>query len=224
MCSKKKNQNGFVYMPPQESLNFLYHDEHILVLSKPSGLLSVPGKRADHQDCMEKRAQEYFPAARIVHRLDMATSGVMVMAMTGPAHRNLGLQFERRKVRKVYVARIWGCLEKDRGAVDLPLICDWPNRPKQKVDWQKGKPAHTEWVVIGRDDNSTRVRLYPLTGRSHQLRVHMLALGHPVLGDDFYAPPDALAAADRLQLHAECLSFYHPASGEALSFTVPCPF
>ena len=217
---------NFVYQPPsaEEGLVILHKDDDVLVLSKPAGLLSVPGKAVDHADCLESRVREAFPQARIVHRLDMATSGIMVLAMTAEAHRHLGLQFERRKTKKSYVARIWGHPEKDKGTVDLPLICDWPNRPKQKVDFENGKQAVTEWEIIKREEQESRVRLYPLTGRSHQLRVHMLSLGHPILGDDFYAPPEALSAADRLQLHAESLSFHHPADGVVRSFTDPCPF
>lgn len=223
MASNKADE--FSYKPLQEPyLTVLHQDDDILVLSKPSGLLSVPGKAEDHADCLEMRAQEQFPQAKTIHRLDMATSGVMVMALNHEAHRNLGLQFERRKTCKIYVARIWGYLEEDRGRVDLPLICDWPNRPRQKVDFENGKSSQTDWEVIEREEKATRVRLYPLTGRSHQLRVHMLALGCPILGDDFYAHPEALAAADRLQLHAESLTIYHPFDGAPCTFTDPCPF
>ncbi|MEJ8473080.1 RluA family pseudouridine synthase [Roseibium algae] len=215
----------FVYDPPQEPfLEVLHVDGDILVIAKPSGLLSVPGKAAEHSDCLEFRAQQRFAEARIVHRLDMDTSGVMVLAMNPKAHRHLGLQFERRKTAKTYVARVWGELASPEGEVDLPLRCDWPNRPKQMVCHELGRNAVTRWEVASNDGSVSRVRLFPVTGRSHQLRVHMLALGHPILGDRFYAHDDALAAADRLQLHAEELTLHHPTGGERVTFRADCPF
>jgi len=219
-----------IYAPPQEPwLTVLHHDEEILVLAKPSGLLSVPGKGEDLADCLESRAAERFPAATMVHRLDRDTSGVQVLAQNRKAHRHLGLQFERRKVQKAYVARVWGHVSEDEGRIDLPLICDWPNRPKQMVDHETGKAAQTDWQVIERGktpdgDAVTRLALCPLTGRSHQLRVHLLSLGHPILGDRLYAHPEALGAADRLQLHAESLTLHHPADGRICTFKDPCPF
>jgi len=215
----------FAYAPPQEPyLQVLHVDDDLLVVDKPSGLLSVPGKAVEHADCVEKRAQERFPAARIVHRLDMDTSGVMVLAMNAAAHRHLGLQFERRKTRKTYLAEIWGRPEDDAGEIDLPLICDWPNRPKQMVSFEHGKPALTHWQVIERRERSTRVRLFPHTGRSHQLRVHMLALGHPIIGDRFYATDAALSASPRLALHAKSLELHHPTGGERVRFVADCTF
>lgn len=215
----------FVYAPPQEPyLQVLHADDDLMVVDKPSGLLSVPGKAAEHSDCIESRAQKRFPAARIVHRLDMDTSGVMVLAMNPVAHRHLGLQFERRKTQKSYLADIWGHPREESGEIDLPLICDWPNRPKQMVSFEHGKPALTRWQVIERGEWSTRVRLYPHTGRSHQLRVHMLALGHPILGDRFYAAGEALTASPRLALHAESLELHHPTGGERVTFRSACPF
>lgn len=215
----------FRYKPPMEPyLEVLHQDDHILILAKQSGLLCVAGKPADHSDCLEHRAQEAYPSARLVHRLDRETSGVVVMAMHAKAQRHLGLQFERRKIRKTYVARVWGQVEAEQGAVDLPLSCDWPNRPKQMVDYANGRPAYTEWKVLAREDRVTRLRLSPLTGRSHQLRVHMLSLGHPILGDSFYATGEALAASGRLQLHAETLVIHHPADGALRTFSVPSPF
>ncbi|MBO0346953.1 bifunctional tRNA pseudouridine(32) synthase/23S rRNA pseudouridine(746) synthase RluA [Roseibium limicola] len=215
----------FVYDPPMEPfLEVLHQDDDLLLVIKPSGLLSVPGKAAEHKDCLEARAQAIYPQARIVHRLDMDTSGVMVLAMTPAAHRHLGLQFERRHTKKTYLARVWGQLEHDSGEIDLPLRCDWPNRPKQMVCFELGRKALTRYQVIERDDATTRVRLFPETGRSHQLRVHMLSLGHPIIGDRFYADDEALQAAQRLQLHAESLSLYHPNGGEWLTFEAPTPF
>ena len=215
----------FRYEPPTEPhLTVLHRDADILVLDKQSGLLCVAGKPAEHGDCLERRARDAYPDARIVHRLDRDTSGVIVMAMNPKAHRHLGLQFERRKIRKTYVARVWEHLVGESGRVDLPIACDWPNRPKQMVDREAGRPAQTEWEILAREETATRLRLSPLTGRSHQLRVHMLSLGHPILGDNFYATGEAFAAADRLQLHAETLTLHHPADGTLRTFSVPCPF
>ena len=147
------------------------------------------------------------------------------MAMNPNAHKNLGIQFEKRKTDKEYIARIWGHAEEDSGHIDLPLICDWPNRPLQKIDLTRGKDARTDWEVIKREvDNDTRVRLHPITGRTHQLRVHMAEIGHPILGDDFYAHEDGLKAADRLQLHAHKLMVTHPSDGKEIWFEAPCPF
>ena len=170
-----------------------------------------------------KGLQAVFPEALLVHRLDQDTSGIMVFAMTPNAQRHLGKQFETRRVKKLYVARLWGRLEPKEGQVDLPLIVDWPNRPRQHVDHENGKPAQTNWKVIRHEDGTTRVRLIPLTGRSHQLRVHMMALGHPILGDPLYAEG---AARDfpRLMLHAQSLRFNHPDGGKGLTFSAPIPF
>lgn len=160
----------------------LYQDEHIMVVNKPSGLLSVPGRLEEHKDSVMTRIQRDFPQAESVHRLDMATSGVIVVALNKAAERELKRQFREREPKKQYVARVWGHPQPAEGLVDLPLICDWPNRPKQKVCYETGKAAQTEYEVLEyAEDNTARVRLKPITGRSHQLRVHMLALGHPIL-------------------------------------------
>ena len=214
----------FSYAPPHTPLRVLHQDDHILVLSKPSGLLTVPGKPAAHADCLERRAREKFPTATIVHRLDMDTSGILIMALTPDVHRHLGLQFERRKTAKSYIARVWGDMSAPSGQVTAPLICDWPNRPKQMVDHERGRHAETNWEVTAREDGITRVHLRPVTGRSHQLRVHMLSLGHPILGDNLYAHDDAYAGADRLQLHSAALTLHHPKDGERVTFNDPCPF
>ncbi len=207
------------YQPPMTPyLRILYQDAQMLILDKPSGLLSVPGKALEHKDCLELRVRRVYPDARIVHRLDMATSGVMVMAMNPDSHRQLSRQFELRQTSKRYLARIWGNPEADAGAVELPLICDWPNRPKQMVHLPRGKKALTHWRVLKRDSDHCLVELEPVTGRSHQLRVHMLSIGHPILGDRLYAHPDALAMAPRLQLHACYLGLSHPVSGEFMDF------
>ncbi|WP_235921099.1 bifunctional tRNA pseudouridine(32) synthase/23S rRNA pseudouridine(746) synthase RluA [Yersinia artesiana] len=197
----------------------LYQDEHIMVVNKPSGLLSVPGRAPENKDSIMTRIQADFPTAESVHRLDMATSGVIVVALTKAAERELKRQFREREPKKSYIARVWGHLAQDEGLIDLPLICDWPNRPKQKVCYETGKPSQTLYQVLSRDaDGSTRVKLSPITGRSHQLRVHMLAIGHPILGDGFYAPPEAKAMASRLQLHAQELCITHPEFGTVMHF------
>lgn len=214
----------FVYSPPDTPLTVIHHDAQLLLIDKPSGLLSVPGKGAHLADCMIARVQQAFADALLVHRLDMDTSGVMVFAMTPHAQRHLGLQFEKRQMKKTYLARVWGQVEGKSGAVDLPLIVDWPNRPLQKVCHETGKPAFTEWKALRRDEISTRMRLFPKTGRSHQLRVHMREIGHPILGDNLYATGEALAAAGRLQLHAESLRLRHPDGGRTMMFKAPCPF
>lgn len=206
-------------------MNIIYQDQHIIVVNKPSGLLSVPGRAPENHDSVLARVQTEFPAAQSVHRLDMATSGVMVVALTKAAERELKRQFREREPEKCYIARVWGHIELDEGLVDLPLICDWPNRPLQKVCFTTGKAAQTHYQVLSRDANgSTRVKLTPITGRSHQLRVHMLALGHPILGDGFYAHPEAKAMAERLQLHAQELRITHPEFHTSMNFRADADF
>jgi tRNA pseudouridine32 synthase/23S rRNA pseudouridine746 synthase len=215
--------SDFLYSPPEEDLRLVHHDPAIVVAEKPAGLLSVPGRGEDRADCLIARLRAVFPGVLLVHRLDLDTSGVMVFTLTRAAQADLGRQFEARTVDKTYLARLWGRLEPETGRVDLPLIVDWPNRPRQHVNHETGRPAQTDWEVIGREAEETRVRLRPLTGRSHQLRVHMAETGHPILGDTLYAT-GAARAFPRLMLHAESLSFRHPESGEAVSYGVPCPF
>ena len=214
---------SFAYVPPPDAPAILHADHEILVVGKPSGLLSVPGRGEDKADCLIGRLRGAFPTVLLVHRLDQDTSGVMVFALTPHAQRHLSKQFEDRRVKKAYVARVAGRLQPATGRVDLPLIVDWPNRPRQKVDHDQGRPAQTDWRVIRAGEDETRVRLFPLTGRSHQLRVHMAELGHPILGDPLYA---AGAAADhpRLMLHAESLRLRHPDSGIQQGFSQPAPF
>ncbi|MEM9716030.1 MAG: pseudouridine synthase [Pseudomonadota bacterium] len=205
------------YDPPLGSLKVLRQGAAFLCVEKPSGLLSVPGKDPAHWDCMETRVTAEFPDARIVHRLDMDTSGVMIFALGAAAHRHLGLQFERRVVSKRYLAKVEGEVTAPRGRIDLPLITDWPNRPLQKICHETGKRSITRFVVLGRGKTSC-VALYPRTGRSHQLRVHMKALGHPILGDRLYGDP---ASAHRLMLHAERLRFRDPKGGAWITVTAP---
>jgi tRNA pseudouridine32 synthase/23S rRNA pseudouridine746 synthase len=211
------------YAPPTDPLDVIHEDHQLIVVSKPAGLLSVPGKGEHLADCLLARVQAVFPTALLVHRLDRDTSGVMVFAATPHAQRHLGLQFENRQTKKTYVARLAGRLAPKTGTVDLPLIVDWPNRPRQMVCHQTGKPAQTDWRVLRASDAETRVRLMPKTGRSHQLRVHMLSLGHPILGDPFYATG---AARDypRMMLHSEELRLRHPDGGRGMSFRAKAPF
>lgn len=211
------------YAPPDGPLDVLHEDAELLVVSKPAGLLSVPGKGEHLADCLIARVQKAWPDALLVHRLDRDTSGVMVFGLTPHAQRFLGKQFELRAAKKAYVARVWGRLTPKVGRVDLPLIVDWPNRPKQHVDHENGKAAITDWRVLQDDARESRVRLSPRTGRSHQLRVHMLALGHPILGDPFYAEGEA-RDFERLMLHSEELRIKHPESGRMMKFRSPVPF
>lgn len=211
------------YNPPDLPLDVLFEDAHVVVVNKPAGLLSVPGRGPHLAECLLSRVRDVFADALLVHRLDRDTSGVMVFALTAHAQRHLSGQFEARSTRKTYVARVAGRLEPKAGVVDLPLIVDWPNRPRQMVCHETGKPALTEWRVQKYAEGESRVRLMPKTGRSHQLRVHMLALGHPILGDPLYASG---AAADhaRMMLHSEELRLKHPESGVSLKFRAKADF
>lgn len=211
------------YAPPDTPLDVLHDDAEMLVVSKPSGLLSVPGKGEHLSDCLIARVQAVWPQALLVHRLDRDTSGVMVFGQTPHAQRFLSRQFEQRAAKKIYIARVWGRMTPKTGRVDLPLIVDWPNRPRQHVDHENGKAAVTDWRVLRDTAQESRVRLMPKTGRSHQLRVHMLALGHPILGDPFYAEGEA-RAHPRLMLHSEELRIKHPDSGRMMKFRAPAPF
>ncbi len=213
----------FVYSPPNAPLELIHEDHELLVVNKPAGLLSVPGKGDHLKDCLITRLQAAFPEALLVHRLDMDTSGVIVFARTPAAQRHLGLQFEKRMMKKSYLALVWGQVDGKEGVIDLPLIVDWPNRPLQKVCHETGRAAVTEWKVLRHDETSTRVRLFPQTGRSHQLRVHMRELGHPILGDPFYATGPA-RDFPRLMLHAETLRLRHPDGGRGMTFRAKNPF
>lgn len=207
----------------------LYADDALLVLDKPAGLLAVPGRGPDKQDCLAARVQAHYPDALVVHRLDMDTSGLMLMARGPAAQRALSRAFAARTVKKRYLAVVAGRLQPPAeawGCVDLPLVCDWPNRPRQIVDHALGKPSLTRWRVLGHDAaaDTTRVELEPVTGRSHQLRVHLAELGHPILGDPLYAPVAVHARSARLLLHAWMLDFAHPLTGAPLAFERPAPF
>jgi len=209
------------YNPPKEPLNIIHQDDHILVLSKPAGLLSVPGRHPDNKDSLQSRVIEEFPTALLVHRLDMATSGLMIMALNKPAQSHLSRQFQQRKTQKTYIAKVWGHVEGDSGTIDLPIRCDWPNRPLQMVCYEHGKPSQTQWEVIERAAAHTTLKLSPITGRTHQLRIHLKSIGHPILGDEFYAQGEAFTASERLCLHAERLVVEHPVEGGQVEFIHP---
>lgn len=215
--------SDFSYSPPAEAPEILFADASLLVVVKPAGLLSVPGRGEALADCLIARLRVDHPGVRLVHRLDLDTSGVIAFGLDPVAQADLGKQFEERRTHKRYVALISGRPEGDRGRIDLPLIVDWPNRPRQMVSPEQGRPAQTDWKVIGPHGTDTRVALTPLTGRTHQLRVHMQALGHPILGDTLYARGAALAHP-RLMLHAEELRLRHPTTGAAMTFRSPAPF
>ena len=206
-------------------LDVVYVDSAILVLNKPSGLLAVPGKTSDH--CLSLLAQQQYQDALIVHRLDMATSGLMLMARGAEAQRLLNASFAERRVHKRYVAIASGDCRASEShdqdewqSIELPIVVDWPNRPLRKIDPHEGKPSTTLWRCLDYYPalDATRLELQPVTGRSHQLRVHLQAIGHPILGDALYAPPAIAAASPRLLLHAAELGFAHPESGAWLSF------
>ncbi len=209
-----------------ELLSFVHADASLLVVCKPSGLLSVPGRGADKQDCAASRVQAVYDDARVVHRLDMATSGLMLFARGIEVQRQLSMAFERRTISKRYVAVVDGCVADEKGEINWPLLTDWPNRPRQKVDVVNGKPSLTRYSVIARSpaQNSSVLMLEPVTGRSHQLRVHLREMGHPIWGDSLYAPPKVTALSSRLLLHATSLRLVHPSTGENLQFDSQAPF
>ena len=211
-----------------EPVRILHPDKHFLFVNKPAGLLSIPGRHEENKDCVVTRLQHHpkSKTASIVHRLDMATSGVMILAQTKFAHREISKQFELRQTDKYYIAVVDGIVEKDSGIIDLPMIADWPNRPKQKIDFEQGKKAVTEWEVMERDldKQTTRLKLKPITGRSHQLRLHCFELGHPILGCNLYHKSGSETKAKRLLLHAASLTITHPKTGKVITVESPCPF
>ena len=204
--------------------DILHVDEGLVVIDKPAGLLAVPGRGEDRRDSAWLHTRALYDDALVVHRLDMATSGLMAFGRGAAAQRGLSMAFERRTVEKRYVAIVAGNVEAEQGEIDLPLVVDWPNRPLQHVDHTTGKPSLTRWRVLERTARRTRLELEPVTGRSHQIRVHLLAIGHPIVGDALYAPPAARDAAPRLLLHACRLTLPHPVSGERVTFVCPAPF
>ena len=209
-----------------QDLRVIHADDTLLIISKPAGLLAVPGRGTDKQDCLASRVQTMHPEALIVHRLDQATSGLMLLARNPLAQRQLGALFESRQMHKRYVAVVQGQPDGDEGEMDWPLMADWPNRPMQKVDTALGKPALTRWRVLSRDEpgQRTRLELAPETGRTHQLRVHLKALGHPIAGDTLYGTAGTGTPCDRLLLHAWTLAFTDPATGLPVMFEDPVPF
>jgi tRNA pseudouridine32 synthase/23S rRNA pseudouridine746 synthase len=213
-----------LYSPPQEPVRYVHVDDHLIVIDKPSGLLSVPGRGPEKADCAVARVAADYPGALTVHRLDMSTSGLLILARSKEMQAALSGLFERGEVEKAYIADAWGTPDPPKGEIDLPLITDWPNRPRQKVDHETGKPSRTLYQVTGTASGHARLRLTPLTGRSHQLRVHLAEIGHPILGDELYAHEAALAASPRLCLHAARIAFDHPATGDRLALSLPCPF
>lgn len=202
----------------------LHLDDALVMADKPAGLPTVPGRPVELHDCLWQRVREAVPDALVVHRLDMATSGLVLFARGIEAQRALGRAFAQRQVDKTYVAVVSGEVRGEAGEIDLPLAADWPNRPRQRVDAATGKPSLTRWRVLTREPGRTRLALEPLTGRTHQLRVHLAAIGHPILGDALYADAQASAAAPRLQLHASALAFAHPSGAQPLRFESPVPF
>ena len=223
----KSPNSGADFIVPycNEAIRYLHCDEDLLIVSKPAGLLSVPGRHPDNKDCLISRINQDYSGASIVHRLDMATSGLMIIARNADSHRALSRLFQDRKVYKEYQAVVFGEVTSREGFIDLPLACDWPNRPRQELNFDYGKHAQTHFENCGLSEaGHSKLRLIPITGRSHQLRVHTASIGHPILGCEFYAHPKAKAAADRLLLHASRLRFTHPVSKSELDINLNASF
>jgi tRNA pseudouridine32 synthase / 23S rRNA pseudouridine746 synthase len=216
--SSTAEQERPLYLVPHstEEIAILYEDDDLLLVRKPTLLLSIPGRHPLNKDCLVTRLQERYPSASIVHRLDLDTSGIMVIPLNKPTHAHISRQFQERTVHKTYNALVYGSVGPDAGSVDLPIACDWERRPLQKICHERGRSALTHFEVLERAADHTRMLLKPVTGRSHQLRIHMRELGHPILGCDMYAHETALGMAERLMLHASTLEFTHPATGQWL--------
>ena len=221
---KEIKTQDYIVPPCEEEVEILLEDESFLLVNKPRPLLSVPGKHPLNKDCLITRLQENYSQARIVHRLDLQTSGIMLIALSKESHRNLSMQFEKRNTYKEYVAVVYGIVESDSGVIDDPLIGDWSNRPKQRVDYEVGKKALTHYLVLERANDRTRLLFKPVTGRTHQLRVHAAEIGHPILGCTLYAHAEALEMSERLMLHAYKLEFDHPKTGERVKGVCDVPF
>ena len=210
--------------------DLIYEDSALLVFNKPSGLLSVPGKGPEKADCLRTRVQQVYPEALTVHRLDMSTSGILLMARSAALHRTLSIAFQDREVKKRYVAVVDGLMLENSSEewqlIDKPIATDWINRPLQKIDPIEGKPSQTHYKIVSYDaaTDSTRLELAPITGRTHQLRVHLQSLGYPILGDHLYASPEVMAKSARLMLHASQLTFTHPVTGDVLDLHCNAPF
>jgi tRNA pseudouridine32 synthase / 23S rRNA pseudouridine746 synthase len=210
--------------------NLIYEDSALLVFNKPSGLLSVPGKGPEKADCLRTRVQQVYPEALTVHRLDMSTSGILLMARSAELHRHLSIAFANREVEKRYIAVVDGKVaancDEAWQLIDKPIATDWINRPLQKIDAIEGKASQTRYKVMAYDEaaDTTRLELAPITGRTHQLRVHLQSIGHAILGDHLYASPQIQAKSARLLLHASELHLAHPVTGKPLTFQCSCPF
>lgn len=217
--------DDFVYAPPVAPyLSLVYVDDYLVVINKPSGLLSVPGREPAHLDSAWYRASRVYPSVSAVHRLDMATSGLLVFARNKAAHKHLSYQFAQRIVIKRYFARLFGQPSNKSGVINAPLTVDYPNRPMQKVDWEHGKPSVTCYRIVQNEPYGVLAQLHPITGRSHQLRLHACELGAPILGDRLYSPDESVNAVERLQLHAQSMSFVHPLKGKRIEFSTDIPF
>lgn len=211
--------------PPHNKLDVLYRDDQLIILNKPSGLLSVPGRGEEKQDCLLSRLQLEYPAALVVHRLDMPTSGIIIFALDKDTQRYISKLFETKQITKQYIAKVHGLLKVNKGRIDQPLITDWINRPRQKIDYKSGKPSSTYYELISVEQNgSSLVKLNPITGRSHQLRVHMSSIGHQILGDELYGTHSTRNAANRLLLHAEKISFIHPKTNALINIHCQADF
>lgn len=216
---------NFIYTPPTHPLSIIFEDDDLLIIDKPAGLLSVPGRLPEHQDSAYLRVLNIYPAAKVTHRLDMATSGLLMFAKHRDAEVAISKLFQNRKIKKNYVALVQGQMISD-GIIDVPLMGDWPNRPKQKVDFELGKPAKTLYFPMQYDaiTDTSRVLLELITGRSHQLRVHLAHIGHAILRDQLYHPAPFSSSLDRMALHASYLSFMHPITGQTLDIHCDVPF
>ena len=230
MSESAKPNESIDELPPylvphsQSPIRLIYEDTDLLLIDKPHHLLSVPGRHPLNHDSLIRRLQPRYPDVQAVHRLDLDTSGLMVVPKHRESLSELARQFQRRQIEKEYTAIVWGELAEDRGSIDLPIATDWPNRPKQIICEERGKHALTHFEVLIRGNNRSLIKLKPVTGRSHQLRIHMQSLGHPIIGCDMYAHPEALEASDRLLLHATRLKLCAPSTGNWLSAFSPIPF
>lgn len=218
------NNKAHIVPPCHADVKIIYHDDYLLVIDKPEPLLSTPGRLPENKDSAISRLHKSFPSAELVHRLDMATSGLMVVSLSKAINRALSIQFQQREVEKHYEAILYGTVTDNEGSIDFPLIADWPNRPKQKICYETGKPSLTHYHVLERSNNTTRVLYTPITGRSHQLRLHSLAIGHPILGCHLYSQYGSENMASRLLLHAKELRFTHPMTEQKRTYTSPTPF
>lgn len=216
------------YIVPKcnKEVEILYQDDFLLVVNKPEFLLTVPGRAPENKDCVITRLQENFPDAVIIHRLDLDTSGLLIVPIKREAMSHIARQFQERKVSKRYEAIVWGKVEEKSGSIELPIKADWENRPKQIIDFENGKKALTHYHLLGFDEDTqqSRLSLNPITGRSHQLRIHCKEIGHPIIGCDMYAHEEALAASPRLLLHACEISFTHPITKKTLHISSLAPF